>query len=122
MAVHHVIMPAMLLQNSTTQKTPFEQMQSAYLLHIELDKAKKEICHLRSEQQQFAIRIASLEEENARLKEQLQLAQQRHFGKKRDTGELPPSNEPSQQEQQTVAGYTRQKKKKSCGHLVDLSG
>ena len=40
-----------------------------------------EINHLRAEQQQASIKIASLEEENVRLKEQLKLAQTRYFGK-----------------------------------------
>jgi transposase len=101
------------------QGTPFEQLQAAYL-SIELEKIKKENSHLRAQQQQAAIKIASLEEENARLKEQLQLAQQRQFGKKRDAGELPVDNA-SDGEQQTVAGYTRKKKNKSCGRVLDLS-
>jgi hypothetical protein len=68
------------------------------------------------------MKIPSLEEENARLKEQLQLAQQRHFGNKRDGGEPSSNNNATEDEQQTVAGYTRKKKKnKSCGRILDLS-
>jgi transposase len=111
----------MLIHDPINKLTPFEQMQSAYVLYIELDQAKKEICHLKSQHQQSTLKITLLEEENARLKEQLQLALQRHFGKKSDAGEIPLSNEPSHKEQQTVASYTRKKKKKSCGRLIDLS-
>jgi transposase len=118
MAVYCIIIPAMIINDRQTKIRLFEQMQSAYVLGIELDKAKKEICYLKSQQQQSTLKITSLEEEIARLKEQLQLAQQRQFGKKRETGELPSPNEPSQQ---TVASYTRQKKNKSCGHLIDFS-
>ena len=121
MAADLAIMAAMLIHDSKRQDTPFAQLQAAYALSIALEKTQQENRLLRAEQQQSATRITSLEEENARLKEQLQLAQQRHFGKKRDIGEPPPENEPSQNNQQTVASYTRQKKNKSCGHLVDLS-
>lgn len=112
---------AMLIRDHHNTGTPFEQLQVAYLLGIELSCAKTEINHLRAQQQQSAIKIASLEEENARLKEQLQLAQARSFGKKRDTGEIQTDNHEQSGEQQTVTGYTRTKKKKSAGRLIDTS-
>lgn len=110
MAAIFIMIAAMLIQECKGQGTAFEQLQAAYL-SIELEKTKKENSHLRAQQQQAAIKIASLEEENARLKEQLQLAQQRQFGKKRDAGELPVNNaSKANSEQQTVAGYTRKKR------------
>lgn len=103
--------------STTEQGTPLEQLEAAY----------GQLSVLRFEKQQCDIKIASLEEENARLKEQLQLAQQRHFGKKRDASnagepvadDAPPQNETEQAT--TVASYLRKKKRKSCGHLADLS-
>lgn len=120
MAVYMIIIAAMLKQDNIRQGTPFEQFTTAYL-SIQLDQAKKEINHLRAEHQQASIKIASLEEENARLKEQLKLAQERHFGKKRDACDPPALQDSSETVHQTVAGYTRKKKPKSCGRLIDLS-
>jgi transposase len=104
-------------QNFSKIEKEFSQFQSAYALSIELDKVQQENMLLKAGQQQLAIKVASLEEEIARLKEQLQLAQARHFGKKRDLGELPLANDKTQ----SVAGYTRKSGKKSSGRLVDLS-
>lgn len=111
---------AMLNQDNMEQGKSFEQFQFAYL-SIQLNQAKKEINHLHAERQQDAIKIATLEEEIARLREQLQLAQQRHFGKKSDIGETPVNNDTPENQAQTIAGYTRQKKKKTSGRLIDLS-
>ena len=120
MAVYFIMIAAMLTQDYTRQGVPLEQFQFAYL-GIQLNKLNQENNHLRAEHQQDAIKIASLEEENARLREQLQLAQQRHFGKKRDTVEAPVNPELSENTYQTVASYSRKKKPKSCGRLIDLS-
>lgn len=118
MAVYFIMIAAMLNQEHTGQGTPFEQFQFAY---VGIQLLEKENNHLRAGRQQDAIKIASLEEEITCLKEQLQLAQQRHFGKKTDKVELPPSNNATAGELQTVGSYTRQKKTKSCGRLIDLS-
>src|SRR5690349_15887556 len=120
MVVYFIMITTMLTQDYNGQGTPFEQFASAYL-SIQLDQAKKEINHLRAKNQQATIKINSLEEEVARLKEQLQLAQQRHFGKKRDSGETSANQDTSENQSQTVASYTRQKKAKSSGRLIDLS-
>lgn len=110
----------MLNQECNRQGTPFEQLEAAYLI-IELDKVTKENQHLRAEHQQANHKIAYLEEEIVRLKEQLQLAQQRQFGKKRDSYDTDKDQIPSAPvELQTITGYVR-KKKKSCGRLIDLS-
>ncbi|MFA6038518.1 MAG: cell division protein ZapB [Legionellales bacterium] len=106
----------MLIENNTSNKTPIEQLEVAY------SQATAEICHLRAQQQQLEIKNASLEEEIARLKEQLQLAQQRHFGKKKDISEIPVDPLEGLTVKQTVSSYTRTRKKKSCGRLVDFSG
>ncbi len=120
MAVYFIMIAAMLKQDDTRQGSPFEQFQFAYF-GIQLDLAKKEITHLKAERRQDAIKIFSLEEEIIRLKEQLQLAQQRQFGKKRDIGEMPiPTNEVTS-EATTVSSHTRKKNPKSCGRLIDLS-
>jgi transposase len=120
MAAIFIMIAAMLFQDFKGQGTPFEQLQAAYL-SIQLDKIKKENSHLLAQHQQDVIEITSLKEENARLKEQLQLAQQRHFGNKRDVGESSVSDS-AEGERQTVAGYTRKKKNnKSCGRIIDLS-
>jgi transposase len=111
----------MFIQDKTTKAPPFEQLQAAYL-SIELNKAKQEIHFLQAERQQAVLKITSLEEEIARLKEQLHLAQQRHFGKKRDVGEPLPCADVTEGPYQTVASYQRQKKKrKTCGRVMDLS-
>lgn len=96
----------MLIEHSSIN--PLEQLEAAYLM-IKLNEAQT--------------KIAVLEAENTRLKEQLQLAQQRHFGKKKDSGEIP-ADLPAEGETvtQTVSSYTRTRKKKSCGRLVDFSG
>lgn len=62
---------------------------------------------LRVENQQLRDRVTSLEEEIARLKEQLQLRQASLFGKKSETGNglLPPAN--TGQTTTTVASHTR---------------
>lgn len=120
MADYFIMISAMLNQEAIGQGTPFEQLQFAYV-SIQLDQAKKEISHLRAEQQQASIKIASLEEENARLKEQLKLAQNRYFGKKKDAGEAPPETDAGKNETITVASHARKKKNKSCGRLLDLS-
>jgi hypothetical protein len=121
MAAIFIMIAAMLIQECKRQGTPYEQLQAAYLT-IELHKLKKENSDLRVQQQQAEIKIASLEEEIIRLKEQLQLAQQRHFGNKRDAGESSANNDATEDERQLVAGYTRKKKNnKSCGRILDLS-
>src|SRR5260221_9091777 len=106
MAVYFIMIAAMLTQDYTSQGIPLEQFQFAYL-GIQLNKLTQENNHLRAEQQQDAIKIASLEDEISRLKEQLQLAQQRHFGKKHDTGESPVNPELLENTYQAVAAYSR---------------
>lgn len=62
--------------------------------------------------------VSRLTEENKRLQELLKLAQQHRFGKKSETGELPPPPE-GNETTITVAAHTR--KKKTKGRLIDLS-
>jgi transposase len=70
------------------------------------------------EHNQAIQKIKGLEEENARLKEQLQLMQQRQFGKRSETQ----VGEPMGTAQlQSIAGYTRKKGKKTCGRTIDTS-
>lgn len=109
----------MLIQDAKLQGSHLAQFQMAYMLGIELGKMQEENRHLRAEHQQSAIKINSLEEEVARLKEQLRLAQLRHFGKKSEVGE--PLIEKSAPTLQTVAGYTRKKGRKSCGRTLDTA-
>ena len=106
-----------MLIKDPEQKTAIAQLEDAYTLYIALVKAKEEINSLQTKNQE-------LEEEIARLKEQLQLAQQRHFGKKTETGEATSSEgiEPQEPgELETVTGYERRKKKKSLGRLLDTA-
>lgn len=110
---HHI---AMFTQDEE-QKTTVEQLEDAYSLHLELTKAKKEIDSLQNKNQ-------ALEQEIARLKEQLQLAQQRHFGKKNETGDIvaQPEATTAEAEEVTVSAYTRKKKtKKHHGRVLDTT-
>ena len=110
----------MLTQDYNIKGTPLQQLEAAYLI-IELDKVKKENCQLRALQQQDAIKIGSLEEEVARLKEQLKLSQQRYFGKKSDKEALPHTPSSPDIPKEVVASYTRKRKTKSTGRLLDTS-
>lgn len=115
---HHI---AMFIQNEE-QKTAITQLEDAYILHQKLVKAKEEIDSLQVRQKESDLKISSLEQEVARLKEQLQLAQQRHFGKKKETGDIIAKQEESAPELEQVAGYTRKKTtKKHSGRVLDTS-
>jgi transposase len=104
--------------NDAVPDTPLEQFQFAYLLSIELHKANEENQKLRALQQQSEVEIDCLKEEVARLKEQLQLAQLRQFGKRTETNNPPVEPEARQI---SVCAHTRKGGKKSCGRLIDTS-
>ena len=70
-----------------------------------------------SEYQQAKQRIQDLEKENAYLKEQLLLANQRQFGKKSEVGESI-----VEKPLQAVTGYVRHSGKKTLGRLIDTTG
>ncbi len=107
---HHIAMFIKEEQDAAT-----EQLDDAYILRYKLVEAKKEINSLQAKNQ-------ALEEENARLKEQLQLAQQRHFGKKKESGDSVAGPEESAPPLEQVASYTRKKKtNKHGGRLLDTS-
>jgi transposase len=109
----------MLIKHPTIDHhTPLEQFQFAYLLSIELHKAYEENQKLRALQQQSEVEIHGLKEEVARLKEQLQLAQCRRFGKQTETNHQPVE---AQDKQITVSSHTRRYGKKSRGRTIDTS-
>jgi transposase len=117
---HHI---AMFIQHEE-QETAITQLEDAYILLQALIKAKEEICSLQIRQKESDHKIAVLEQEIVRLNEQLQLAQQRHFGKKKETGDIvaPPEVTPLELEKVTVGAYTRNKKtKKHNGRVLDTS-
>jgi transposase len=117
---HHI---AMFTQEKE-QKTAACQLENAYSLRQELTKAKEEIDSLHSKNVALEQQNMALEQEVARLKEQLQLAQQRHFGKKKETGDIvaPPEVTTPESEKVTVGAYTRHKKtKKHNGRVLDTS-
>lgn len=108
---HHI---AMFIQDKK-QKTAIKQLEDAYILHQKLIIANKEIYALQAKNQ-------LLEDEIAHLKEQLQLAQQRHFGKKKESGDIIPGPEESEPSLVQVASHTRKKnRKKHNGRILDTS-
>jgi transposase len=114
---------AMFIQEE--QKTATAQLEDAYILLQELIKAKEEISSLQVRQKESDHKIEALEKEIERLKEQLQLAQQRHFGKKKESGDIVTNHEATvtEPEKVTVAAHTRKKKqtKKHSGRVLDTS-
>lgn len=108
-----------MLKGYQTKGNPLDQFQVAYVLSIELDKTKEENRHLRALQQQTETENNYLKEENARLKEQLGLAQSRHFGKKTEIGE--PIVENNNAKTINVTAHTRKVGKKSRGRTIDTS-
>lgn len=92
----------MLTQNSS-QKNAYQQLHADYLASVSQNEALK-------------LKVDTLEQEVARLKEQVQLLQLRRFGKKSEKQEKD-KLEPLQ----TVSGYTRKKNTKSCGRSLDTS-
>lgn len=87
----------------------------------EHEEALTKIKALESLQQESNIKIASLEEEINRLKEQVKLMQERRFGKKSEVnaGEAIVNSDESLL--QAVSGYTRKKGRKSRGRTIDTS-
>jgi len=73
------------------------------------------------ENQALGSKILSLEEEVARLKEQLKLMQHQRFGKKSEVSIGEPIVDPKDNIPQIVAGYIRMKGQKSCGRSIDTS-
>jgi transposase len=102
-------MRGMLNQDTVAQGGSFNQLQVAYMLGIENS-------HLRALHQQIENENNFLKEENARLKEQLQLAQSHRFGKKTETGEPIVDSKTI-----VVAAHQRKKGSKSCGRTMDTS-
>jgi len=87
-----------------------QQLHRAYRFEAELHVAHEKISTLKAE-------VSQLTEENNRLREQLKLAQQRHFGQKSEVGE--PLAEASSFPLTQVNAHTR--KKKTKGRLIDCS-
>lgn len=110
----------MLIKDNLTTGSSIDQLQVAFMLGIELDKTKEENQQLRALQQQTEIENNYLKAENARLKEQLALAQSRRFGKKTEVGE--PIADHNHSQTINVAAHKRKVKgKKSCGRNIDTS-
>lgn len=110
----------MLIQDSLIKGSPIDQLQVALMLGVELDKTKKEIKQLRALQQQTEIENNYLKAENAKLKEQLALAQSRRFGKKTEIGEAVASD--NQTKTINIAAHQRKVGgKKSRGRNIDTS-
>lgn len=105
------------------QKTALGQLEDAYSLRQELTKAKEEIDSLHSKNTALEQQNTALEKEIARLKEQLALAKQRHFGKKKESGDIvQPEAVSDEPERVTVAAHTRKKQpKKHNGRVLDTS-
>lgn len=97
-----------------------KQTAAYSLLLGEYEAALKKIQCLESTQQVLDIKIASLEEEITRLKEQVRLMQHRRFGKKSESKIGEPLSEPMVTQVQNVAGYTR-KKRLNYGRTIDTS-
>lgn len=97
-----------------------DQLHLSYMLGIELSRTKEENQHLRSLHQQNQSEIHFLKDENARLKEQLRLAQLRQFGKKSEQAGEPVGN--PAEKQVTVSAHTRKAGKKTRGRLLDTAG
>ena len=112
-------MRRMLIRDMSSQGSQNNQLHLSYMLGIELSRTKEENQHLRSLHQQVHIENQSLREENARLKEQLRLAQLRQFGKKSE--EAGDSKVNSTEKQITVSAHTRKAGKKNCGRLLDTA-
>ncbi|MFT3742417.1 MAG: IS66 family transposase [Gammaproteobacteria bacterium] len=102
-------------------------LQAAYHSGLGLYELWQENHWLRSQLHRSEMAVETLLDEVNRLKEQLKLAQSRHFGKKRDSGDLPlvpalsmdltlDTTNPTI----TVCAHSRKKGPKS-GRLIDLS-
>jgi predicted nuclease with TOPRIM domain len=106
----------------TNQSNSLSESKLAYSVSMaEHETALSQIKQLESLQQESNIKITSLEEEIKRLKEQVQLMQQRHFGKKSEVNAGEPTVEANDTLLQTISGYTRKKGRKSCGRTIDTS-
>lgn len=106
----------------TSQINSLSESKLAYSVSIaEHEVALTQVKRLESLQQESKAEIATLKEEIERLKEQVQLMQQRHFGKKSEINAGEPTVVPSGNLLQIVAGYTRKKGTKSCGRTIDTS-
>jgi transposase len=100
--------------------TAIETLSIAYLLHnSELEKAHQALDALQLQQKKSEEKIRVLEAENALLREQLQLQQMRRFGKKSESENSSDEEPTASNTLQTVASYTRSKKK--CGRTLDTS-
>lgn len=104
----------LLLKGQGDHQSAILQWELAYALGGALVEAKGKIINLEEKNR-------ALESENARLKEQLQLAKQRHFGQKKESGDSAAVVEATEPELEAIAGYVRKKKVKSCGRVLDTS-
>lgn len=106
----------MLFVDALQQELSMEQqLYLAYQLAATV--TQQEIDALKAENNTLKTENNALHNEITRLKEQLKLAQQRHFGKKSEVGE--PITPQGTSETLNVSAHTR--KKKSTGRLIDLS-
>jgi len=114
-----IIMRLMLIRDISSQGSRNNQLHLSYMLGVELSQIKEENQHLRSLHQQSQSEIHFLKDENARLKEQLRLAQLRQFGKKSEQAGEPGGN--SAEKQVTISAHTRRMGKKTRGRLLDTT-
>lgn len=91
--------------------------QQLYLAYQLATVTQQEIDRLNAENSALKTEVDILQDEITRLKEQLKLAQQRHFGKKSEVGE--PVIDSNETPVVHVDAHTR--KKKTKGRLIDLS-
>ena len=104
-------------QNLSVEQQLYLAYQLAMVTQQEIDRLSADNTTLKTENGALKTEVDILQDEITRLKEQLKLAQQRHFGKKSEVGE--PIIDTNEVPLVHVGAHTR--KKKSKGRLIDLS-
>ena len=104
-------------QNLSVEQQLYLAYQLAMVTQQEMDRLSADNTTLKTENGALKTEVDILQDEITRLKEQLKLAQQRHFGKKSEVGE--PIIDTNEVPLVHVGAHTR--KKKSKGRLIDLS-